>query len=114
MIQNHNPTKMNRIRRNSNIIQFEKIKNRIKTIFKIYIMTNYRIESDSFGDLKVPKDKYWGAQTQRSIINFPIGCEKQPFSIIKSLGFIKAACAKINIIQGKIDPKLVKQLLKHL
>ena len=50
-------------------------------------MANYRIESDSFGDLKVPKDKYWGAQTQRSIINFPIGWEKQPISIIKSLIF---------------------------
>ena len=62
-------------------------------------MTNYRIESDSFGDLKVPKDKYWGAQTQRSILNFPIGWEKQPISIIKSLGIIKAACAKINILQ---------------
>ena len=47
-------------------------------------MTNYRIESDSFGDLKVPKEKYWGAQTQRSILNFPIGWEKQPVSIIKS------------------------------
>ena len=75
-------------------------------------MTNYRIESDSFGDLKVPKDKYWGAQTQRSIINFPIGWEKQPVSIIKSLGFIKAACAKINIKQGKIDPTIGEAIIK--
>ena len=75
-------------------------------------MTNYRIESDSFGDLKVPKDKYWGAQTQRSIINFPIGWEKQPISIIKSLGFIKAACAKINIKQGKIDPTIGEAIIK--
>ena len=75
-------------------------------------MTNYRIESDSFGDLKVPKDKYWGAQTQRSIINFPIGWEKQPISIIKSLGLIKAACAKINIKQGKIDPTIGEAIIK--
>ena len=75
-------------------------------------MTNYRIESDSFGDLKVPKDKYWGAQTQRSILNFPIGWEKQPISIIKSLGFIKAACAKINIKQGKIDPTIGEAIIK--
>ena len=75
-------------------------------------MTNYRIESDSFGDLKVPKDKYWGAQTQRSIINFPIGWEKQPISIIKSLGFIKAACAKINIKQNKIDPTIGEAIIK--
>ena len=61
------------------------IKNWIKFFFsisKVLIMSNYRIESDSFGELKIPKDKYWGAQTQRSIINFPIGWEKQPISII--------------------------------
>ena len=75
-------------------------------------MTNYRIESDSFGELKVPKDKYWGAQTQRSILNFPIGWEKQPISIIKSLGIIKAACAKVNIIQGKIDPTIGQAIIK--
>ena len=75
-------------------------------------MTNYRIESDSFGDLKVPKDKYWGAQTQRSILNFPIGWEKQPSSIIKSLGIIKAACTKINILQGKIDPAIGQAIIK--
>ncbi len=75
-------------------------------------MTNYRIESDSFGDLKVPKDKYWGAQTQRSILNFPIGWEKQPISIIKSLGIIKAACAKVNIMQGKIDSTIGQAIIK--
>ena len=75
-------------------------------------MTNYRIESDSFGDLKVPKEKYWGAQTQRSILNFPIGWEKQPISIIKSLGIIKAACAKINILQGKIDTTIGEAIIK--
>ena len=75
-------------------------------------MTKYRIESDSFGDLKVPKDKYWGAQTQRSILNFPIGWEKQPNSIIKSLGIIKAACAKINILQGKIDSTIGETIIR--
>ena len=74
-------------------------------------MTNYRIESDSFGDLKVPKEKYWGAQTQRSLLNFPIGWEKQPISIIKSLGIIKAACAKVNILQGKIDPTIGEAII---
>ena len=43
----------------------------------------FRIEKDTMGNVKVPIDKYWGAQTQRSIINFPIGWEKQPISIIK-------------------------------
>ena len=69
-------------------------------------MNNFRIESDSFGEIKVEAKKYWGAQTQRSIINFPIGWEKQPSSIIKALGIIKMAAAKVNIDQGKIDPKI--------
>ncbi len=75
-------------------------------------MQKYRLESDSFGDLKVPYDKYWGAQTQRSILNFPIGWEKQPVSIIKSLGIIKAACAKINILNGKIDSTIGEAIIK--
>ena len=75
-------------------------------------MNKYRIETDSFGELKVPSDRYWGAQTQRSIINFPIGWEKQPSSIIESLGTIKAACAKVNIIQGKIDKDIGEAIIK--
>jgi fumarate hydratase class II len=44
----------------------------------------------------VPTDKYWGAQTQRSIMNFPIGWEKQPVAIVRALGVIKRACAEAN------------------
>ena len=69
-------------------------------------MSTYRTETDSFGELRVPKNKYWGAQTQRSIINFPIGWEKQPSSIIKALGIIKMAAAKVNIEQGKLEASL--------
>ena len=47
-------------------------------------MTKFRIETDSFGDMKVESKNYWGAQTQRSIINFPIGWEKQPSSLVKA------------------------------
>ena len=47
-------------------------------------MTATRTETDSFGPLEVPADKYWGAQTQRSIINFPIGWERQPVAIIEA------------------------------
>jgi len=54
----------------------------------------------------VPADKYWGAQTQRSIINFPIGWERQPVAIIRALGVIKKACARVNIAQGDIDATL--------
>ena len=69
-------------------------------------MTATRTETDSFGPLEVPADKYWGAQTQRSIINFPIGWERQPKPIIRALGVIKKACALVNIAQGDISPEL--------
>ena len=65
-----------------------------------------RTETDSFGPLEVPADKYWGAQTQRSIRNFPIGWEKQPTAIVRALGVIKKACALVNIDQKDIDPAL--------
>ncbi|MEO8529928.1 MAG: class II fumarate hydratase [Deltaproteobacteria bacterium] len=66
-------------------------------------MTKTRTETDSFGPLEVPADKYWGAQTQRSIQNFKIGWEKQPVAIIRALGVIKKACALVNIAQNDID-----------
>ena len=69
-------------------------------------MTKTRTETDSFGPLEVPADKYWGAQTQRSIMNFPIGWEKQPVAIIRSLGVIKKACAEVNRAQGDLAPDL--------
>lgn len=67
-----------------------------------------RTETDSFGPLQVPSDKYWGAQTQRSVQNFRIGWEKQPVAIIRALGVIKKACALVNIDQGDISADLGK------
>ncbi|MGY6632926.1 MAG: class II fumarate hydratase [Alkalilacustris sp.] len=69
-------------------------------------MTATRTETDSFGPLEVPADRYWGAQTQRSILNFPIGWERQPVAIVRALGVIKRACAEINMETGKLDPRL--------
>lgn len=69
-------------------------------------MSETRTETDSFGPLEVPADRYWGAQTQRSIQNFPIGWEKQPIAIVRALGTVKKACAEVNMAQGKLDPKL--------
>jgi len=69
-------------------------------------MTATRTETDSFGPLEVPADKYWGAQTQRSILNFAIGWEKQPVAIIRALAIIKRACAEVNVAQGDLDPAL--------
>ena len=75
-------------------------------------MPQTRTETDSFGPLEVPADKYWGAQTQRSIINFPIGWEKQPVAIIRALGVIKQAAAEVNMATGKLDPAIGKAMVQ--
>ena len=75
-------------------------------------MADPRTETDSFGPLEVPSDKYWGAQTQRSIINFPIGWEKQPIAIVRALGVIKKACAQANVAQGSLDEERGKAIIQ--
>ena len=57
---------------------------------------NYRTEHDSMGVVPVPADRYWGAQTQRSLENFPIGTEKMPVAIIRAFGYLKKAAAQAN------------------
>jgi fumarate hydratase class II len=69
-------------------------------------MTATRTETDSFGPLEVPADRYWGAQTQRSLLNFRIGWEKQPVAIVRALGVIKQAAADVNVATGSLDAKL--------
>ncbi|MGR3631268.1 MAG: class II fumarate hydratase [Limimaricola soesokkakensis] len=71
-----------------------------------------RTESDSFGPLEVRADRYWGAQTQRSILNFPIGWEKQPVAIVRALGVIKQACAEANKARGKLDARLADAMIQ--
>ena len=68
--------------------------------------TETRTETDSFGPLEVPADRFWGAQTQRSIQNFKIGWERQPIAIVRALGVIKQACARVNVAQGDLDAAL--------
>ena len=75
-------------------------------------MSTTRTETDSFGPLEVPSDKYWGAQTQRSIMNFPIGWEKQPVAVVRALGVIKKACAMQNKTQGGLDAKLADAIIE--
>ena len=58
----------------------------------------YRKEHDSMGDVLVPADRYWGAQTQRSLENFPIGTEKMPVEIIRAFGYLKKAAAEANAL----------------
>jgi len=65
-----------------------------------------RTETDSFGPLEVPADKYWGAQTQRSIRNFPIGWERQPVAVVRALGVVKQAAALTNMAQGLVNERL--------
>ncbi|WP_341808679.1 class II fumarate hydratase [Wolbachia endosymbiont (group E) of Neria commutata] len=65
-----------------------------------------RIESDSLGEVKVPNEHYWGAQTQRSLENFKIGTEKMPEPLIRALAMVKLAAAKVNMRQGTIDEKI--------
>ncbi len=75
-------------------------------------MADTRTETDSFGPLEVSSEKYWGAQTQRSIINFPIGWEKQPVAIVRALGVIKQACAEANMAQGSLDEARGKAIVQ--
>ncbi len=63
----------------------------------------YRIEHDSLGEVKVPADKYWGAQTERSHENFPIGTEKIPMEVIRAFAFLKKGAAFANKNLGKLD-----------
>lgn len=64
---------------------------------------DYRIEHDSMGEVKVPADKYWGAQTQRSYQNFRIGTEKMPKEIITAFAYLKKAAALANYRLGKME-----------
>jgi fumarate hydratase class II len=74
--------------------------------------TGVRIESDSMGEIEVPADKYWGAQTQRSLLHFNIGDDKMPRAMIRALGILKKAAALVNAELGKLSVdklKLIEQ-----
>jgi fumarate hydratase class II len=66
----------------------------------------FRIESDTMGKVEVPDDRYWGAQTQRSLQNFKIGGERMPPALIRALGIQKRASAQANVKLGALDAKL--------
>ena len=72
----------------------------------------FRTETDTFGPIEVPADRYWGAQAQRSLGNFKIGWEKQPASIVRALGIVKRAAAEVNMELGRLDPKLGETIVK--
>jgi fumarate hydratase class II len=66
---------------------------------------NYRTEHDSLGEMQVEADKYWGAQTQRSLENFPIGHDRMPLEIIRAFALLKNAAAQANRKLGKLDER---------
>jgi fumarate hydratase, class II len=73
--------------------------------------TKTRTETDSFGPIEVPADAYWGAQTERSIENFPFGPREQmPLEIVHALGFIKQAAARVNARLAGLDPKIAEMI----
>ncbi len=72
----------------------------------------YRIEKDSMGEIKVPANAYYGAQTQRAVENFPVSGETMPFEFIKAVVLIKLAAAKVNMKLGLIDKKIGKAIVK--
>jgi fumarate hydratase class II len=74
-------------------------------------MTPTRTETDSFGPIQVPGDSYWGAQTERSIENFPFGPREQiPPEIVHALGFVKQAAARVNARLKLLDPQIAEAI----
>ncbi len=72
----------------------------------------FRTESDVIGNIDVPSDKYWGAQTQRSLENFKIGTEKMPIPVIHAIAIIKKVAAIVNSDIGDLDTKIAEYIIK--
>jgi fumarate hydratase, class II len=71
-----------------------------------------RTEADTFGPIEVPADRYWGAQTQRSLQNFVIGHERMPDAIVHALGLIKQAAAEANAELGLLEPRIAQAIIQ--
>jgi fumarate hydratase class II len=74
--------------------------------------TDVRMETDSFGEIAVPADKYWGAQTSRSLMNFKIGGETMPKPLIRALGVLKRAAAQVNMQIAGLDAAMGDAMVK--
>ena len=70
------------------------------------------VETDTFGPIEVPADRYWGAQTQRSLQNFRIGSETMPAPLVRALGIVKRAAARVNREQGALEPRLADPIMR--
>ena len=74
--------------------------------------TQTRIETDSMGPIEVPADKYWGAQTERSLMHFNIGDDKMPREMIRAFGILKKAAAIVNFELGKLPEEKMKLIVQ--
>jgi fumarate hydratase class II len=72
----------------------------------------YRIEKDTMGEMQVPADKYWAAQTQRSVMNFEIGNEKMPLEVVYGFANLKKACALVNSELGRLNDEKTEAITK--
>src|SRR5271168_923006 len=73
---------------------------------------NHRLESDSMGKIPVPNDRYYGAQTARSLIHFDIGTDRMPLEVVHAFGTLKKACALVNQDLGKMKPELADLVVR--
>src|SRR6202790_2040010 len=74
--------------------------------------TGKRVESDSMGAINVANDRYWGAQTERSLLHFAIGFDRMPRSVVRAFGILKKACAEVNQELGKLAPEKAKLIVQ--
>jgi fumarate hydratase class II len=75
-------------------------------------MPKTRTETDSFGPIEVPADRYWGAQTARALVNFAIGSERMPLPLIHALGIVKRAAAEVNMELGSLDQRRGRAIVR--
>ena len=73
---------------------------------------NYRVETDTMGKIEVPSDRYYGAQTARSLMNFKIGTEKMPPELIRAMGILKKAAALTNKELGMLSDEKAELIVK--
>src|SRR5712671_4133194 len=75
-------------------------------------MAKTRTETDTFGKIEVPADRYWGAQTERSRQNFRIGTERMPLPLIRALALVKRVAAEVNFKLGLLDTRRMRAIVK--
>ena len=75
-------------------------------------MSTTRVEKDTLGEVQIPADAYWGAQTERAVRNFPVSGIRFPPDFIRALGMIKGACAAVNLVLGLLDERIAGAVIR--